>query len=98
MDQATEQSETRHPDDLPNEPPGASAKKNSGVTRLSVNLNAETAKALKHIAEERQITVTEAIRRAIAVYEYIDSEARKGRRIQTSNQDREDVREFILLT
>jgi hypothetical protein len=75
----------------------APTKKSTGTVRLNVNLNAETANALKQIAEERQISVTEAVRRAVAVYDYIDSESRKGRRIQTSNQDREDIREFVMM-
>ncbi len=69
----------------------------SATVRLNVNLNAETAAVLKQLTEERGISFTEAVRRAISVYNYIDGEVRSGRRIQTTNADRSDVREFILM-
>ena len=44
------------------------------VTKLNVNINDETAAALKDLAERRQTTVTEIVRRAVSVYKFIEDE------------------------
>ena len=67
------------------------------ITRLNVNLNAETADALKEIAEHRGISFTEAVRRAISVYKFIDDETQEGHRIQTVDPERNQVRELVLM-
>jgi predicted DNA binding CopG/RHH family protein len=67
------------------------------ITRLNVNLNAETAEALKEIAEHRGISFTEAVRRAISVYKFIDDETQEGHRIQTVDPERNQVRELVLM-
>jgi hypothetical protein len=67
------------------------------LVRLNVNLNTETADALKEIADHRGISFTEAVRRAISVYKFIDEETQEGRRIQTVNSDRSEVRELVLM-
>lgn len=69
----------------------------TGIVRLNVNLNAETAAALRAIAKERDISFTEAVRRAIAVYSFIDSETRHGRKVQTTDNERTSVRELVLV-
>lgn len=48
------------------------------VTRLSVNINDETAAALKQMADRRQTTVTEVVRRAVSVYKFIEDEVVDG--------------------
>lgn len=48
------------------------------TTRLSVNINDETAAALKAMAANRQTTVTEIIRRAVSVYKFIEDEVVDG--------------------
>jgi hypothetical protein len=65
------------------------------LTRLSINLNAETADALRKIAARRGISYTEAVRRAIAVYTFIDDEVQGGAKIATVRGD--DYRELVLL-
>lgn len=47
-------------------------------TRLSVNLNAESAAALRTYAAEKTVSITETIRRAISVWNFIEQERRKG--------------------
>lgn len=47
-------------------------------TRLSVNINDETAEALKELAERRGTTVTEIVRRMAAVYKFVDDESIEG--------------------
>ena len=76
----------------------AKAKTNADqLVRLNVNLNSETAVALKEIADHRGISFTEAVRRAISVYKFIDEETQEGRRIQTVSPDRSEVRELVLM-
>lgn len=53
------------------------------LTRLSVNLNRETADALLAIARETGLSVTEVMRRSIAVYKYVSDEQNAGREMQT---------------
>ena len=70
---------------------------NDQLVRLNVNLNAETAEALREIADHRGISFTEAVRRAISVYKFIDEETKDGSRIQTVNSSRNEVRELVLM-
>lgn len=76
---------------------GSSDANTRELVRLNVNLNAETAEALKEIAEERGISFTEAVRRAISVYKYIDDEVQEGRKVTTSDQENKNVKELVLL-
>ena len=54
----------------------------SDVVRLSVNLNEETAEALKKLAADKDITITEVMRRAVAVTKFLYDEQDKGKTIQ----------------
>lgn len=67
------------------------------LTRLNVNLNQETANALKELAQRQNISLTEAIRRAVAVLKFVDEESQQGRRIQTVDKNDEHKRELILM-
>ncbi|MFI8634209.1 ribbon-helix-helix protein, CopG family [Microbacterium sp. NPDC077663] len=67
------------------------------LVRLSVNMNPETADALKELAASRHLSYTEAVRRAIAIAKYIDDEVKEGRKVQTVDEDRKDIRELILI-
>lgn len=67
------------------------------LVRLSVNLNSETAAALRQIAAERGISATEAVRRAIAVYKFVEDEVQEGRTIQTLDKSSNEVRELVLM-
>lgn len=66
------------------------------LVRLNVNLNQETADALKEIADEAGISLTEAVRRAISVYKFVDDEIESGNRVQTVNPNGE-VRQLVLM-
>lgn len=48
------------------------------TTRLSVNINDETAVALKSLAARRDTSVTEVVRRAVAVYKFMEDEVALG--------------------
>lgn len=65
--------------------------------RLSVNMNPETAEALKEIAEKNHISVTEAVRRAVSLAHFIEEQAREGKSIQIEDPKSKKVRELILM-
>jgi hypothetical protein len=69
----------------------------SVFVRLNVNLNKETAAALKDIAEKQGISLTEAVRRAIALLKFVDEERTAGRKIQTMDSDGKNKRELVLM-
>jgi hypothetical protein len=67
------------------------------LVRLNVNLNQPTADALKVIAVRDGITFTEAIRRAISLLSFVESEVDAGRVVQTQNSDGTRRRELVLM-
>lgn len=67
------------------------------ITRLSVNINADAARALKSVAARRQISITEAIRRAIAIYKFVEDESARGNTIQVVNSSDKTVRELLMV-
>lgn len=71
-------------------------KKPVELTRLSVNLNEETAEALREIADSRGISFTEAVRRSIGVYKAALDEVDAGRVIRTSTPNGKKTKEWIL--
>lgn len=65
------------------------------LVRLSVNLNQETALAIKRIACRSGTSVTEAVRRAISIHAFLQDENLKGRKIRTTDYDGGNAREVI---
>lgn len=65
--------------------------------RLSVNVNDETAAALKKISEERGITVTEVIRRSVSVYKFIEDETGSGKVLQLTDTDRNETTNLAII-
>jgi hypothetical protein len=55
------------------------------MQRLGVNINDETAAALRRLAERDEMTVTEVVRRAVSVYTFVRDETEKGQRFQLTN-------------
>jgi hypothetical protein len=68
----------------------------SEYVRLSVNLNKETAAALRELAEASG-TATEAVRRAISIAKYLYDEQANGRVIHTMDPDGGHKRELVLM-
>lgn len=66
------------------------------IVRLEINLNVETADALKQLAVSQGVPLTEVVRRAISLYKFLEEERAQGRRIQTANPASGEVRELIL--
>jgi hypothetical protein len=69
----------------------------TSLVRLNVNLNKETAAALKELADKQGISLTEAVRRSIALLKFIEDEQAEGRKIQTMDSDGKNKRELVLM-
>ena len=65
--------------------------------RLNVNMNDETAAALREIAAEKGVSYTEAVRRAITVYKFLQDEVQAGHTIQTVDKKDAHIRELVLM-
>lgn len=75
--------------------PGLKPVKNRFV-RLSVNLSFETAEIFKTLIERRGFSISEGIRRAIAVWKFLEDEKALGNEIAVIEPD-ETVRKVVLL-
>lgn len=71
--------------------------KDPTLVRLNVNMNKETAAALKELTDKHGISFTEAVRRAIAVYQFIDHEKDQGGKVFVTDADETRKREFVLI-
>lgn len=78
--------------DASTEPTGQ--KEDPKLIRLSVNLNLETAAALKGFADRRGLSFTESIRRVISIAHFIDAEIREGRSVHIVDEDRRTISEL----
>lgn len=67
------------------------------LIRLNVNLNPETAEALRDQASKQGISITETIRRCIAVYAFIRTEHGKGNRVIIERSDGSHRREMVIM-
>lgn len=65
------------------------------VVRLSINLAPDVAQVLTDWAQKKQISATEAVRRAIAVWNFVETEIANGNKIAVS--DGSAFREVIVL-
>ena len=64
--------------------------------RLSVNLSAETAEIFKSLIERKGLSISEGMRRAIAVWKFLEDEKALGNEIAVVESD-ESVRKVVLL-
>ncbi|WP_328712284.1 hypothetical protein [Nocardia salmonicida] len=72
----------------------------SDVVRLSINLAPDVAAVLRNWADKKRISVTEAIRRAIAVWNFIETEKANGNRlaiVESLPGGGERIREVVLI-
>lgn len=78
---------------------GAAATANKDVVRLSVNLAADVAAALKTLSTQQGVSVTEGVRRAIALWKLVSDERAKNNRIMIveGEGDNAKFRELVLL-
>jgi hypothetical protein len=68
----------------------------SGTARLSINLSTETADAFKEPTGRKGLTLTEGIRRAIIVLQFVEDETSRGNQIAVIEQDG-SIRKVVLL-
>jgi len=68
----------------------------SHFVRLSVNLGSETADIFKELIERKGLSITEGVRRAIAIWKFLEDEKSLGNQIAVVEPD-ESVRKVILL-
>jgi hypothetical protein len=66
-------------------------------TRLSININQETEEVLQKHKKERGISITETVRRAVALLDMVERESADGSKVQIVDRDGY-VREILLLT
>jgi hypothetical protein len=64
-------------------------------TRLSLRLNTEAAAFVSDVTARRDITITEAIRRALAIYKLIEDAQQAGHHVQID--DGRTVRSLMLI-
>jgi hypothetical protein len=71
----------------------------TGVVRMSINLAADVADILRGWAATKAISVTEAVRRAIAVWNFVETEKAKGNRLAVIEGEgsKQRVREVVLI-
>jgi len=67
-----------------------------GLVRLSVNINAQTARVIKSIAKDSNISITEVIRRAISVAYFLYGESRSGRKIVVTDKRGREIKQIFL--
>ncbi|WP_347176874.1 CopG family transcriptional regulator [Parafrankia sp. EAN1pec] len=65
-----------------------------GYIRLAVNINTESAAALKEITQRRTASYTETLRRAVSLLKLIEDETQKGHNVQVNEGKR--VRNIVL--
>jgi hypothetical protein len=76
-----------------------SSKTEKKFVRLSVNLAPDVARPLRDRAQKKSILITEAIRRAIVVWNFVETERDKGNRLAVIERvnDEDGVREMVLV-
>jgi len=67
----------------------------SDLTRLSVNLNPETAEALKAVVGAQGISYAEGIRAAISMLAFVENVRAAGETLIVESADRTQTRELI---
>ncbi|GHH78643.1 hypothetical protein GCM10018793_29670 [Streptomyces sulfonofaciens] len=79
------------------ETPSAANGADTQVTRLSVNINAETAAKLRWYKENKGISITETIRRAVALLDLVERESASGNEVLLKSRDGKSVRQLWLV-
>ena len=75
-----------------------------GAIRLSVNLATDVAAALRGLCEAKNISITEGVRRSVAVWKFVQDEVDSGNKIYVVDEldgrpdGRTTMREVVLLS
>lgn len=65
--------------------------------RLSVNMNPETADALREIAKAYGVSITEAVRRAVSVAHFVEQQSRDGKSVQIEDPKTGKIKELLMM-
>jgi hypothetical protein len=71
-------------------------KRRNRFVRLSVNLSIETAEIFKSLIERKGLSISEGIRRAIAVWKFVEDEQSRGNQVAVIEPD-DTVRKVVIL-
>jgi len=68
------------------------------MARLTIQFPERTSKILEELSGENQISKTEVLRRAVALYKYLDDEVRKGKgkKLTIADEDDKILKEIVL--
>lgn len=66
------------------------------VKRVTVNLSEEAVKSLEALANKRGITMTEALRKAIATEKFLADEVAEGSKVLIKSKDGKDTRQLLI--
>jgi hypothetical protein len=64
--------------------------------RVSVNLTEEAIKSLEALAHKRGITMTEALRKAIATEKFLVDEVSEGSKVLIRSKDGKETRQLLI--
>ena len=78
-------------------PTPPSADDEQRYTRLSVNVALDVAEALRTLTKRRGITITDGVRRAIAIWKLVEDASAKGQQVQIVDPATGNVRELVLV-
>ncbi|GAA5707650.1 hypothetical protein AQJ43_36760 [Streptomyces avermitilis] len=78
-------------------PSAAATPATGAVTRLSVNINEDTAAKLRWQKEHKGISITETIRRAVALLDLVERETAEGSEVLLKSRDGKSVRQLWLV-
>lgn len=68
-------------------------------TRLNININDETATALRELAKERGTSVTDVVRRAVSVYKFVEDQlADESKELQFHDRTTDQVTKVALVS
>lgn len=65
------------------------------TVRLNVNIGGKVAAELHRVAASEDITITEAVRRAVSVWVWIEGEKAAGRSLAVVSEDGATVRQVV---
>ncbi|MDQ4490178.1 ribbon-helix-helix protein, CopG family [Sinomonas sp. ASV486] len=67
------------------------------LVRLNVNMNEKTARELREVAERGGYSITEVVRRAIALYRFVWGETKNDRILVITDRDGKNRSEIVLM-
>jgi hypothetical protein len=69
----------------------------SAVERITVALTPQTGEALQRLTERASLSKTDATRRAITLYEFIDAQLRAGREVLIRDRKTGETQSLLIL-